>query len=44
MAQIDRIHELLAIFYARRYPIQFKDLLNQVDYSAASLKRYYTPV
>jgi len=40
MAQIDRLHELLDIFHARRYPIQFKDLLGLVDYSEPTLKRY----
>lgn len=40
MAQIDRIHELLALFSARRYPIKFNDLLALVDYSEATLKRY----
>ncbi|MDD2463567.1 MAG: WYL domain-containing protein [Desulfobulbus sp.] len=40
MAQIDRIHELLSIFYARRYPIKFNDLLALVDYSEPTLKRY----
>lgn len=40
MLQIDRIHELLAILSARRYPIKFKDLLALVDYSEPTLKRY----
>lgn len=40
MAQIDRLHELLAIFYGRRYPIRLNDLLNLVDYSKPTLKRY----
>jgi predicted DNA-binding transcriptional regulator YafY len=40
MAQIDRIHELLELFSARRYPIKFNDLLTLVDYSEATLKRY----
>lgn len=40
MAQIDRLHELLAILHARRFPIQFKDLLGLVDYSEPTLKRY----
>ncbi len=40
MAKIDRLHELLAIFYARRYPIKFNDLLSLVDYSQPTLKRY----
>ena len=40
MAQIDRIQELIGIFSARRYSITFNDLLAQVDYSPATLKRY----
>jgi len=40
MAQLDRLHELLAIFYARRYPIKLDDLLTLVDYSKPTLKRY----
>lgn len=40
MPQIDRIHELLSIFYAHRYPIQLNDLLTLVDYSKPTLKRY----
>ena len=40
MAQIDRLHELLAIFYSRRYPIKINDLLSLVDYSKPTLKRY----
>ena len=40
MAQIDRIQELIGLFRARRYPITFNDLLAQVDYSPATLKRY----
>lgn len=40
MAKIDRLHELLSIFYSRRYPIQFRDLLSLVDYSEPTLKRY----
>jgi len=40
MAQIDRIHELIEIFSARRYPIKFNDLLALVDYSEPTLKRY----
>lgn len=39
MAQIDRLHELLAIFYARRYPVKLNDLLALVDYSKPTLKR-----
>ena len=40
MVQIDRIHELLEIFYARRYPIKFNDLHALVEYSEPTLKRY----
>lgn len=40
MAQIDRLQELRQIFEARRYPIKLGDLLAQVDYSPATLKRY----
>ncbi|SDP57697.1 helix-turn-helix transcriptional regulator [Desulforhopalus singaporensis] len=40
MAQIDRLQELLQIFYTRRYPINLNDLLNLVEYSPATLKRY----
>jgi predicted DNA-binding transcriptional regulator YafY len=40
MVQIDRIHELLEIFYARRYPIKFHDLHALVEYSEPTLKRY----
>jgi predicted DNA-binding transcriptional regulator YafY len=40
MVQIDRIHELIEIFSARRYPITFNDLLTLVEYSAPTLKRY----
>ena len=40
MAQIDRLHELCAIFYSRHYPIKLNDLLSLVDYSKPTLKRY----
>lgn len=40
MPQIDRIHELIDIFSAHRYPIKFNDLLALVDYSEPTLKRY----
>ncbi len=40
MAQIDRIQELISIFYSRRYPIKLNDLLALVDYSKPTLKRY----
>jgi proteasome accessory factor C len=40
MAKIDRLHELLAIFYSRRYQIKLNDLLALVDYSKPTLKRY----
>lgn len=40
MAQLDHLHELLAVLNSRRYPIKFNDLLNLVDYSKPTLKRY----
>lgn len=38
--QIERLCELVDILSVRRYPITFRDLLSQVDYSEATLKRY----
>lgn len=39
MAPIDDLHQLLEIFYSRRYPITFNDLLTLVEYSESTLKR-----
>ncbi len=38
--QIERLRELVDILSVRRYPIKFRDLLDRVDYSEATLKRY----
>lgn len=40
MMQIERLRELVDILSVRRYPITFRDLLDRVDYSEATLKRY----
>ncbi len=40
MIKVQRLQELLDIFSIHRYPIALKDLLAQVDYSEATLKRY----
>lgn len=40
MIQLERLIQLSNILSARRYPIPFRDLLDRVDYSEATLKRY----